>query len=150
MRHLGFLLLTLVLSTAQADDSVRITYVSGYSLPGASDEHSEILVSRKSYGPTKAPRRSDIDTYFDAVRNVLDSARALPVWEAVPPLHADEVRVEILLGTRKHTFSAGYGAKGPVIHLDASESDQRHLEALRAILRLTTQRMHDHLLGETK
>jgi hypothetical protein len=63
-------------------------------------------------------------------------------------IHADTVKIEIALGERKYRFQVGYGARGPEISLDPSESDRRHLAMVRQILRLTTERMRSHLLGD--
>src|SRR5262245_28679443 len=116
MRYLSLFVLVFGFTAARADDSIRITYSSGYPMPGYSTEDSEIAVSRKSVGPTR-PSQSDIDRYFDSVRRVLESANSGPAWEPPPALHADVVKVEIVLGARKYLFSASYGAKGPQIPL---------------------------------
>jgi hypothetical protein len=146
MQRLIAVVFSLGISCAQADDSIRISYFTDYPMPGASSEQSQIYVSRTSSEEIKRQYAQDIDNYFSSVRAILDGAKAVTVWEPVRAIHADFVKIEISLGSRRHSFQVGYGSNGPQISLDPSELDRRHLEVVRAILRLTTDRMSNHLL----
>jgi hypothetical protein len=134
-------------SAAQANDSLRVTYLTGYPAPGASSESSEIFISRGSDEPSSSSNE-EIDRFFRVIRDTLDSTKAANIWEPMTAIHADTVKIEIALGERKYRFQVGYGARGPEISLDPSESDRRHLAMVRQILRLTTERMRSHLLGD--
>src|SRR5438477_6649826 len=147
-RSLIFTVALVLATAASADDSIRITYQTDYPIPRYSSERSQIFISRDSSEIPTKPFQRNVDEYFSAIRKTLDASKVAPLWEPPRAIHADFVRVEIVLGQRKHTLVAGYGQHGPQISLEPSAADRRHLEALKTILRLTTDRMKSHLLGE--
>ena len=148
MRYLVFTIIAFVATVADADDSIRITFASGYPMPGSSTETSNVYITRESGDYAEPSRKSEIDSYFELLRKTLDEAKTPAVWEPAPAMHADTVRVEIVLGSRKHVLAASYGAQGPEIYLDASAFDRRQLAAIKDILRLTTESLKVSLLGE--
>jgi hypothetical protein len=135
-------------TTAQANDFLRVTYSTGYPAPGVSSESSQIFISRESDVVLLSNSTVEIDRFFRVIRDTLNSTNAPDVWEPVTAIHADTVKIEISLEAKNYRFQVGYGAHGPQISLDPSESDRLHLDMVRQILRLTTERMRSRLLGD--
>ncbi len=140
MRTILLIFLLAASGGAQGADVVHITYHT-FGLVGSIEE-SHISISRTAT-PVMYPRRSRVDQLFDAINNVLQAAHVAPRWEQVPAIHSNTVKLEVILGTRTYLLSTGYGADGPEVHIGASDSDRRHLEALRKVLQLCTDHLRD-------
>lgn len=143
-RILAFTLLLVGASVASADDIIKITYTTGFVAPG-SGESTTIQV--KSDGGDYPDRpKEELGIFFNDVRKILDSAHTPAKWEQVPPPDTGVVRVEITLGKRHHVLSTAFYGE-PRIHIGAEADDRRQLEALKQILRLTTERLARTLGG---
>ena len=112
-------------------DAIRITFHSGYPMPGTSVENVVVEVRRHTSKP-ESP--GDVDRYFEGVRKVLDDARALERWTPPIPLHTPMVKVEVTLGPRRYILEAPWSERGPEIAINAAEVDRRHFAALETIL----------------
>jgi len=136
MRILAILAACFVSSICYADSSVRISFESGYRIGGPPTQ-ATIFVSRGMAAISDANSVSAFDRYFAQIRGVLEAAHAPSVWAPAPAIHADKVRIEVALESRKYTLVVGYGDLGPEISLRPPPVDKRMLAVLKDILRLT-------------
>ena len=133
---LAAILLLAASGPAFADDSIRITFQSGECI-GCSAERSEIYISRPiGPGPIQL---IDLDRFFALILRSLHEADMPLSWHLVPAIHSDEVRVDILMGGKRYSFSSGYENGRVQGSVGESLADQRRRHALEDILRQTAE-----------
>jgi hypothetical protein len=125
------LLTALAAGPSLGQDVVRITFHSGYPMPGTSVENVLVEVRRHT---SKPERPSEVDRYFEGVRKALDDARAVERWTPPIPLHTPMVKVDITLGPRRYILEAPWSERGPEMAINPAEVDRRHFAALETIL----------------
>jgi hypothetical protein len=79
---------------------------------------------------------AEIDDFFAAIRQALDTVNMPSSWNDVPGIHMDRVKVEIQLDEKHYSLSADYGSTGvPFIIDEPPELRQRRI-AIQDVLEL--------------
>ncbi len=136
------ILVTCLAMPVMAADSVRVEYFNSYPRMDRSAESGEIEINRR---PPAMPSGyavldSSVDVYFSEVSKILTDAKIVADWER-SVVHGHFLRVTIDLGGKKLTLGSSFT---PGAYLDsfpdADGTNERHRNALLAILKLTAER----------
>lgn len=125
-----------------ATDSVRISYFNSYPRMDRSAESGEVEISRRPPAMPRgyAPLESGVDAYFAEISKILVDSRIEGDWER-SKVHGQFIRVTVELGGKKITLGSSFGGGYVDSFPDPDGTNERHRNALVAILKLTTDRM---------
>jgi hypothetical protein len=118
---------------AYADDSVEVSFDSGYPMPGTPFEQLSLSVVRRSGDDRKA--EVEIDKLFLDIRQTLSAARIDRDWELMA-IHMPAIRIVIRIGETKVTLAASTDGQRLVIPIDQTSDTRLRLKAMNAILAL--------------
>jgi len=125
--------LTMISATANADDSVKVKFRSGYPPPDRNSEMVELKVLRFAVGDSAVP--IDVDRYFTKVGKILADERVPASWQYVP---VDDATIEIDVALGDKSFTLLFGAMDvATVSPYAEDEDKRVLSACRQLLKLT-------------
>jgi hypothetical protein len=135
LRWSAIALLGIAFQSAAAD-SVRITYRSGYPLPGLSSEASEVVVDRPTTWPES---RAEVDLYFLSVVDLANQIAQQPDCGAMP-LHTPTVTIQVQVGALALSRVCPYSLTGVPSRIGATADELAHNAAFERLLALTIQR----------
>jgi len=138
--------ITLIALPVAGQDSVRIRYFAAFPRMDRSSESGAVEIERRL--PVTAPGypatlNQDVDRYFDAISKILADSRVDADWER-SVVHGHFVEVTIRIGTRTIRLGSSFN---PGAYLDtfpdADGTNERHSAALKAILKLSSERLQE-------
>ena len=136
--------LTMISATANADDSVKVKFRSGYPPPDRNSEMVELKVTRFPVVDQAVP--IDVDRYFSTVQKILVDGHVPAQWQYVP-VDAPTIEIDVVLGDK--SFTLIFGAMDlPMSPSSAEDEDKRVLAACRELLKLTMEEASRNFSGK--